>query len=1038
MAFTVVSASAGSGKTYNLTQSVITLLFKTHPGHIRHILALTFTNKAANEMKEKLLERLEEIRDGKAGNMISRLREETGMDEKAVKEKAGEILHHLLFHYDDLSFGTIDRFTFGIIRQFARELGLSAGINVEMQQEQITDAIIEQFLNRLDNTHPVTQELKKIIWQKIANDEKWDVFDELKKLKKYILPDKYLAYIETLHQFSPADIREEKEKLFRKRENVKKRLRETLEELEELLSRPEISEKVKNFKYYLSLLNNLKKDLVPPQQRNKSFENLFLSGDVSSILKSKKQLDPRDEEAISRLAREASSLMREHVLLNMFLRALNPLSLMHAVTEEIKNFKEDHDVIFISDFNKIINRVIKGNPSPFIYFRAGEKYYHHFIDEFQDTSVLQWENMQPLIGESLSKEINPLVRGSARIYGDAKQSIYRFRGGYPEQFIRLAMDEKHPLSVNPFPQAKKYSEKLPANWRSGKKIVRFNNRFFTDIVPFFGLQSELYRNPYQKENVEQEARQKHEGYVEIRLNNKVKELFLEEIGELVEQLIKNDGYKPGDIGILFNTNIEGEAIAGVLAKKGFYIESENSLKLSNSLKINLLISLYRFFAFENPQDLYEALRLYQSVEQRIFPTEEYQTFKGKNFEEVIKILSKRKKFPSWKHLDLYGFFSALIDLLELHEGDEVVYLKVFMSHLNGLGPGGMSPSEFLVYWETVLQNETPQQPPAGNAVRLMTVHKAKGLQFPVVIYAFANSILKPDENNLVWIDTRSMTKIPFLPVRFQDLYYFNKFWDTYSAEYDSFYEASVFDLINKIYVAFTRPQERLYVLAGNETRGNLNTNQAFTQKLEEIHPVLPESRWDEEEKIFRYGEAAPPLSRREEQPSYQQTGFYAKYTPYENPLIHFDTRPWELWRENKREAIRKGLTLHRYLARIHCMNDWPSVQERILREQGEEKGREIIRLLEKILLHPRLSGIFDCQYRSLNERPVLATEVYRPDRMILKENNRMVLVDYKTGKENAAHVRQLKNYAKILAESGYEVEKSMLVYIGDEPRVVEI
>jgi len=1031
MGFTVVTASAGSGKTYSLTQSVLELLLAGHPSEIDRVLALTFTNKAANEMKEKLLKRLKEIAEGEnfsPGTLPEKLKD---IEPGELRRRARETLDYILFHYDDLHYSTIDRFTFGLIKQFARELGLSKGVNVEMNENEAVDVIVADFLNRLSEEDVILEKLLQVVEENLENDKNWDVEPVFADLKNLILPDKYHSYIHSIRQMPREHIAETEKQLRRKFYVFRDKLKKEAEALKKIIENEIFRDAIKRQNDMVTLVNKLI-DLNLPTTNSPTFKKLFFTTDVNPILKkaSKDKVPVENQEEFLRQSQKVFRLLTELTKTEIFLASLRPFVFIHAMVEEIEKYKRENEIIFISDFNKIINRVIHDNPAPFIYFRAGEKYFYHYIDEFQDTSRLQWENMKPLIAEALSKQSPAGVPGQATLYGDAKQSIYRFRGAEPEQFIRLTQDD------NPFPFSPKNLDHLEKNWRSRKEIVEFNNRFFGGISP--GWEIEEYHLAYHSGEVTQEPRKPAGGYVEMHLADQKEEEILESISGIVRRLIDEQGYSPGDICILYNTHEKGAVIDRHLVETGYLTVSPDTLQLDNSPKVNALVEWYRFRITGNPADLLKALKLTWQVNGEDVPGEKWLKFENAGIGEALRILTDRSDLPDWERLPLYAFFSALMDALNWKEDQELAYVKQFMSAVNRLEQSHVTGKEFLTYWDKNVKKVKIEQPPSADAIQLMTVHKAKGLEFPVVIYAFANQSLPPRSKELTWIKT-GMDHIPYLPVNYSDLKKLTELFGLYENEYRNFRDAALFDKINRLYVAFTRPKEQLYVLAGNNTKGKENVRNLLRTRMETLLPAWKDAQWNEEEGIFRYG--TPPVASREpsEPPQTARIPFYAQHSLYDHPVVRIDTRKWELWSPGVREAVRQGVILHYYLSKLKCKDDLPAVRAAVKRDQSADIAEAVMELLENLVRDPQLDFMFDCRKRILTERSVLAGSTHRPDRIIFDGDNEITLVDYKTGEKKSEHTRQLQNYARLLEQAGFRVNHKYLLYLsGTERELVEV
>jgi len=1039
MGFHVISASAGSGKTYNMTLSVLEILLaRPEPRLLREILALTFTNKAARKMTDDLRQRLTELAEGRAPHtLVQQLTKTTGLSAEQLRDRAKTRLNEMLFRYDDLHYSTIDKFSFSLIRNFSKELGIGHTVTVEMKEDETVDQIIRDFLSRLDpqKHSDIIEELTAFMLYRLEDEMGWDVFKPLAELKKFILPDKYAAVTEHLAKLKAQDIKEFQKTLYRQRKQAEKELQTAARELlHEIESRENAV-----LKHYKTLIEALARLDFP--NASQTYRKIFPEGQKEKIFKAKASIPEESKRKIFRLHDKVYALFKTYGVSKILLRQFSPMVWMHHITDEIQQYKSTHNVIFIHDFHKIIRRVVKDNPAPFIYFRAGQQFRHHFIDEFQDTSVIQWENMKPLIAESLSHGAGDDLRASARIYGDAKQSIYAFRGGDPEQFIRLTLPPSHPLQDDPFaPMAPKRPRHLGENWRSGKNIVRFNNVFFSGITDDFQIEksvsADLYRNAYLEKNLTQKPVKNFEGYVEMRMDVKSDEEHVNEIVELIRHLRNDLGYAYADIGILYRSGSKGIDIAEALSRAGIPFVSENNLILDQSAKVRLLARLAVFFITEDPADLAEALADFASVKNIKLTPEFYKSFENLSFGQIINRLSSAEISVDWKATGLYGFFSTLIRILRLDDADEQAYLKFFMSEINRMESLHMGLDDFRNRWDE-LKTESLEIPEGSEGVRLMTIHKSKGLDFPVVILAGANFPYTPKPDSQVWVPVNdNKTPVKFLPVRYSDLNKLVSYFDLYETERDNFKESRIYDSINMIYVAFTRAEEKLYVLADNGK--NAYTRKIFLKRLPRILN-LAGSEYDEEHKIYRLGSESPKKKTDKTFPDFTSTGFTAKHQIFDNPILHFRMPRPEEKKDRRGAAIRQGIRMHEYLARLKCFDEWEPLKKHIQKELPGPEADEITGLIEKLLQHPRLKDLWDCrQNRILTERSILANTSYRPDRLIQLPDGRWLVVDFKTGSPRPDHRKQMLRYKQLMEEGGYAVKEALLIYPGPNPRTKTI
>ncbi len=1016
--FRIFSASAGSGKTYNLVKELIKLFYNPrYSVPVERVLAVTFTNKAANEMKSRLLEKLHYYAKGGTDEISGELTEKFNLSQQQWKERSRRLADEILFHYDKLSFSTIDKFTYRIIRRFARELNVALSANVEMNVKERIDEIIDDSIEKIDRKHPLFSYLKKLVLEKLAEGRHWDIGRDLKQnIPYFIISDPYYPVVRELQKIDAKELRNLRGELV-KQIAIEGKI---IVEAAEVLLR-----KIQTYQKEISNFNNLKKALVhlTNKQFDKIFDNKSFSRLLSGNLTKKGKSIPEDELlAIRRSAEKLQSHIYARKQKSIVLSGLNPLGIYSVISKAVEEFKNEHDLIFISDFNKIVSEVVEESSAPFIYWRLGEKLNHFFIDEFQDTSVIQWRNMIPLIAEAFARHPAYPQAGLA-LFGDPKQSIYRFRGGDPEQFIALTQ------KTNPFGQhIGKRIIPLTDNWRSGRKIVDFNNRFF----PFLAGKYELpdsYRQVYSPENVSQTPKKDFDGYVELDMDRSEDETaFLEKLSGKIDILLKEKGFEPQDICILTDTNDQVDNVAAFLIGKGHKVLSENHLKLNNSIKLQLLHLLFRYRLQQDDTLLSEIFRLFSAIRNERLDAREIEAAKRNSFEDLIRRLGG--EVPSEINtLNLSGFFSALIRTLALDDDSEKAYLRTFLSQINKLPESDAEPVRYLAYWENELGVQSISMPANVRAIRVMTVHKAKGLQFPVVFYAYASGALNPKLRDLIWVESPAewRKRVPFIPVTAANL----KKWAIFDEEKKKVLDAETikmrFDALNRMYVAFTRPEEQFYWMP-------------FYKKNK---PALLQEIIDHFERDPSFDSGRMLWRSDGEIPSHRSTGTKEEtdFESYDPAAIHIspendnrlkiNVKNWELWSETRRAPVRFGVLVHHYLGKIKYRDDLEQIRREIIREHGEEEAKIITGLIEKVVSHPGLKKFFSPPGRVLNERSIAhGKQIHRPDRIVMQPDGKTLsLIDYKTGEPLPGHRVQITTYGQLLQEAGYDVTEKLLVYI---------
>ncbi|NPA43157.1 MAG: UvrD-helicase domain-containing protein [Chlorobi bacterium] len=1156
--FRVVSASAGSGKTYTLTLDVLERLLRTSPEtqgrYLRKILALTFTNKAAAEMAEALRKRLGELarfdprqNDSQDDSLMNYLKKRLHLPAEEISRRAAFRLAELLFQADDLYYTTIDSFVLGLIRQFARETGLGYNVEVEMNQEEATDLVIDDMMGSLREDSELFRKLMIELEQDWEKDGKGEPEKYLKRMIRYVLPERYWEKVKILSNLLSASNEQKPDEGKNIKDPLEKadRILKEWEEIPELLENEwaewegKYGEKLEkiigkingNSLNINNLINrvftasNLRQRKLFSNEPKKYFRNFFYHSPENWPLKKNEKLTPEELAVLHTLPREEwLVLVLRFLLAGIFGRALSSLRFFRELGKAVENFKRENHVLFISDIHKKMHEITDGHPAPYVYFRSGLQFSHQFLDEFQDTSRLQWKNLKPLLEEVLAHG------GDGAAFGDAKQSIYHFRGADPDLFLNLKECTGSPTD-DCLQGVETRTEKLEKNWRSDPHIVAFNNCIFEEIFndqpatedcdssrPPFWFMDPRFKNAYKNAAQipahipEEEARfwrekkcfkhddalpgahkYEHPGYVEVHTGT-VADMAEAAAGKVKDILDKESHpIAPDDICILVHENDQASRIGEKLQEKGIDFITEKALSLGNAHEVVFMVELYRYVCTGQASALQEALLRYwnaflrrddeEDEEKNVAPTEWFVRFDPGarppevHFSTVVSELSGKADLPDWGRLNVPEFFTALAGLWEWDKGGSSASVKEFLSVLHREASRLTSSGDFLRYWDKVLKNREIQIPEAPGKVRIMTVHKAKGLEFPVVIYAYADEKLfelNPRKPDYIWLETGELLQgLPHLPVTYSDLNKIVRFsgiiYNSQAVEeikdeslrrflkhtyevWKAFLTRKIFERVNLKYVAFTRARNRLYVLAqeeeteedGRSSRSKKNGKKTiphiptFRELLEDRLDLTKAAR-SEEDGIYRRGkpEPLPPKKKSADHSASKiTTGFRAKADPYVNPLIRLYEPRGGI--SDKGRALLWGTKLHDYLSQLECRKDLERVRKAVERREHPEEAERLKKILERLTADPRTSLLFDCERgRILTERPLLAEQIYRPDRLVQSEDGTWLIADFKTGSPRQEDVRQVQAYAYLMEEGGYPVKGAWLIYAGEEEIRVE-
>ena len=1045
-AFSIYDASAGSGKTYTLVKEYlkIILLSKKQDAY-RNILAITFTNKAVHEMKNRVVESLSEFAkespSEKALNLMQVISSETGLRLFDIKEKAKSIIKNLIHNYAAFDISTIDKFTHKVIRAFAHDLNLPITFDVSLDTENLLTEAVDAIIAQAGEDETLTNLLVNFTMEKTDDDKSWDVSREIMETGKLILNENNREEISHFNNKSIAEFVEIKNKLveFCKEIEVETIAQATAALL--LIDKNGIDIKSFSSGHFPNHLNKSKEGQFNPN--NKTYHE-FDDIKINKTAKDGAIIESIIPELLTILKSIYTKFEKKNFY-EAFLKNITPLSLMNTLSNKLQEIQKEQNILSITEFNKLINEQIQNQPAPFIYERLGEKYKHFFIDEFQDTSEMQWQNLIPLIDNALSSEDLDGTRGSLLIVGDPKQSIYRWRGGKAEQFIELSKNE------NPFVNPKKELFPLDTNWRSYENVIDFNNKFFKFLASKFANSN--YKDLYENHS-HQEFNSKEGGYVNISFIPKIDK---EEVSE-EDSIDKNDLYLEGtlntivkvkakgfsykDIVILTRNKKPGTAIANHLIENGIPIVSSESLLLGASSEVQTCICILRYL--KNSNDLESKANFLYYLAKNLQQKLPVHDFIAKGME-----LKNELEFQNWLTEIDVDFSFQNIRKKALYEATEIIIAKVipiekrnaYVQYFLDLilehdlkKQSGIS--DFLNYWENNSEKLSIPSPEGSDAVRIMTIHKSKGLEFPVVIFPFAEQNYSQNLGDKIWIaaDEAQIGLPKALVSKNKDV---ENFGEEASLVYLQKKEEDLLDNINVLYVALTRAEEQLYIISGlvsENSKGELPNNMAtfFIEFLA--------SEFKEEQLQYEFG-SSEKISIMKEVVSNALTIPQLSETLHPKN-IKIAQRESVMWNTKQQKAIEYGNIIHEILAFIKTKNDIDLAITKAI-ENGliiSNQKEAVLATISEIVNHKELTNYFSEEHKVMNEQTIIQKQgnIVKPDRMSISKDKKVFLLDYKTGQHLPKHKTQLENYQKTIEDMGYKVEKKSLIYIGEEIEVLHL
>ena len=1039
--FQVYNASAGSGKTFTLVKEYLKVLLNSNDiFRFQKVLAITFTNKAAAEMKARVLSNLEAFSEGEENDLFHEIQKEITIDKATIQERSKKILAVILQNYAAFSITTIDSFTHKIIKSFAFDLGLSLNFEVEMDAVSLLNQAVDVLISKIGTDSKLTKLLIDFTLDKTDDDKSWDISRELNEFSKILLSEEDTIHFRGLADKTIADFTALKTKLNKEQQELKVQFSETGEHLLSVLSKANLE--AKDF-----TRGTVPKFFTDVAQKEFNFDFIKRSETIEKAIENHQYYTKTStQEKIALIEgvvpqivicfQKTKEIFQQFLLNKLALKSLTPLAVLNHINLELTNIKEENNIRLNAEFNQLISDHIKEQPAPFIYERIGQKFMHYFIDEMQDTSVLQWQNLIPLIANALAQENSNLL-----LVGDGKQAIYRWRGGKAEQFIDLGTsDEKE---ENPF-HLKKEIKELETNYRSYSEVIDFNNLFFQHTANF--LQNEDYKKLFIDGNKQLKTAKKG-GYVSLSFLEKEEEKeeealkYPKKVLEIIQHL--DPQFSLGDVCVLVRKKAHGVAVANYLSENGIAIVSSETLLLSTSSKVNFIISFLQ--TIQHPQDK-EAL-----LDCLYFLHDHLKVQKDKH--QFISDFIKLERAHFFTQLKLYGLYFDLSKFLQkpfyekveaiirsfqlIHSSD--AYVQFFLDVVLEQQRKGTSIQEFLDFWEEKKEKLSIVAPEAKNAVQVMTIHKSKGLEFPVVVFPYDLDIYW-QASPKVWFD-----KLP-------DMFHgFNELLVDYSKSlsyinerglqiYNTHREAQELDNFNLLYVALTRSVEQLYIITAHNIKSDGLENTNFYAGVF-IHYLKEKNLWQEGVLEYSFGKKTKlSLSKEEQQETAIQQEFISTSLEEHNILMLANSS--KLWDTEQGKAIDFGNLIHEMMSKIITADDVVGVVGQYIQKGFISKAGalEIQKIISKIVTHTQLVAFFKKDVTVFNEREIVDVDnqIIIPDRLVLNVKKEAIIIDYKTGEPSKRHHQQLLKYAQVLKTMDFKVIQKLLVYINEEIGVVEV
>jgi ATP-dependent exoDNAse (exonuclease V) beta subunit len=1048
--FTIYNASAGAGKTYNLSKEYIKLLLASdNPLKFKEILAITFTNKAAAEMKLRILGYLDNFSKGGTQDFFDELQEELAADATLMQKRAKNALQGVLHNYSAFAVTTIDKFTHKLIKSFAHDMELPVNFEVELDTDKIAQESVATLLSKVGKDKRLDKAIIAYALDKAGDDKSWDVSLDLHKAAKYLFNENDSKYIKSLKGKGIDDFISLQKQLNLKVNTFKQALDENITTYFTLLDEKGIANDIKSvpttfFKNIKSKNDFKDESLLKHFEENKEFYAKNKPQAIKDIIDS---IVPQ----LKQLYQETKTNFYQYTKYKNLLKELTPLTVINEIQKEYVALKEANNILHINEFNELISKEIKNQAAPYIYERIGEKYHHFFIDEFQDTSELQWQNLIPLIQNAVQSEYAPDQSGTLLLVGDAKQAIYRFRGGNASQFIDLTQD-KNPFFID------KEIKNLDTNYRSYDEIITFTNKFFSFIKNVFtdATHEEIYKIGNQQKTTEKKGGYVSIDFIEGKNVAELDENYPQEVFANINKAL-SCGFDYKDIAILTRKRKQGIAIADFLTEQNIPIISSETLLLEPNEKIQLIIALLKLSLNPNNQEASIAfLEVFFSFQNEVTDRHNFYTKfinSEYTFFEILKEFSIDFDLVLFKTFNLFDGASYIVHQFGFDKTSDAYiqyFLDLIFDFIQRYQAGWLA---FLDYWEEKKEKLSIASPEGQNAVQIMTIHKSKGLEFPVVIYPYADDNIYADQDQHVWLDLKEdATFEGFENLRYSHVSSLPHLDEKAQEKGETYRSALELDALNILYVTLTRPVEQLYIIASQNALEKPKARKPKTTFAEYIKQFLIfDGKWNVAETHFDYGKLEARKSQ--EKPTEIQTEIQKKATiiPWqllkneqEETIIKTITRDSQLWNTERGEAIDMGNLIHKIMEQIHVLDDVKLAVNTYVNQGLLHTDNKLIPLLEKAVNHSKLSAYFHPNIVAYNEREinvpsgVLNKRTIIIDRLVFLPNNEVVIIDYKTGESKKSYTTQLNEYERVLKLMGYIVKEKLLVYLDLEQGQVEL
>lgn len=1023
----VYKASAGSGKTFTLTREYIRMLLRDKQyDHQRlphsRILAVTFTKKSTAEMKERILRELYILaNDPQRSEYINDFLSDAtlALDIQQIQQRSQHLLIGILQDYSRFSVSTIDGFFQQVIRSFARELGLSATYDIALDSEEIVQQAVDDIFKRIRDAKK-NEDLRTWIIEYAQNnidkDQYWNPSQRVKEFSSELLKERLMRRMRAIQDaFANKELmRQYMAQLIQISQQAEQQVSTLLEQAKAIFASEQgwsnffqkaFDNKTPKEWLYGDIGNTFPKVLNDPsvaytKAGSKAKRQQLADISVNQLLPICQQLHEI----------YTGPVARDYITAQAIIPHIYKLGILQDVDKQIQDTDQEEGRFPISKTNQLVNQIIDQQEAPFIYERVGQYYHHYMIDEFQDTSALQWENFAPLIHETEDANKDNLI------VGDVKQSIYRFRNS-DWHLLNEAPNQFHNIQL----------PRMEQNWRTAPVVVHENEKLLQRYSAWIADQidtrtgqtefSQDIRKMYSMDEMHQEAMKKYHGYFHLQFfeGKNAKKDSLEALDQLLQSLLA-EGIDLQRVTILVAKNHEATNIANFLVQRNYSVQSKMGLKVGAHPAVKVIINLLY-------DDWHHATSIAQNAVLQFY---------GKlTPEQQDSILLAAKK-------PLYEKVQTIIKELQLQQMDGAVpYITAFQDIIYQFSKKRVADAKaFLEYWDKKGEKFTIPVSKISNTIQITTIHNSKGLEFDIVIIPMlswrATSI---NNDNIIWCEpqTAPFNTLPLVAVTPKNILMNSHLRNDFIQEMISEY----IDNLNLTYVAFTRPRYRLYAMGEKYSVNKKNSIsiQNIGQLLSYLYDINDELNDQLIYAKMHDGDTAiAPLPPLKEETTHTIPATYV-CEDINDRLILRSRAEDDFAEDEPLSAVNIGILMHLWLSYIHTWQDAEAALKRLIitgevtHKQAEEM-RQQLQDLQQLIHRENHDDWFTDTYRVIAEQDIITPSgnMMRPDRVMIKGTH-AVIIDYKFGHEQTkAHLEQVRDYMSMLQQMGYTTE-GHIIYV---------